>query len=128
MDDTNITSPTVPKVGMAFKSEEDAYEFYNEYAGKIGFSIRKSHSKLRSDKSVYQKHIVCSNEGERGTHSKHDTVKQNAATRSGCDARIQFSIARDGVWRVQKVVLDHNHYLASPNKKHMLRSQRRLVE
>jgi hypothetical protein len=56
-------SLVVPKVGMAFKSEEDAYEFYNEYAGKIGFSIRKSHSKLRPDKSVYQKHIVCSNEG-----------------------------------------------------------------
>jgi rubrerythrin len=39
---------------MAFKSEEDAYEFYNEYAGRMGFSIRKSHSKLRPDKSVYQ--------------------------------------------------------------------------
>ena len=37
VDDTNITSPTIPKVGMAFKSEEDAYEFY--YAGKIGFFI-----------------------------------------------------------------------------------------
>ncbi|KAM0894334.1 hypothetical protein ACQ4PT_024510 [Festuca glaucescens] len=118
----------VPKIGMAFKSEEDAYEFYNEYAGKIGFSIRKSHSKLRPDKSVYQKHIVCSNEGERGTHSKHDTLKQNAATRSSCDARIQFSITREGVWTVQKVVLEHNHYLASPDKRHMLRSQRRLVE
>ena len=112
---------------MVFKSEEDACKFYNEYAGKIGFSIRKSHSKLRPDK-VYQKHIVCSSEGERGTHSTHDTVKQNAATRSCCGARIQFSIARDGVWRVQKVVLEHNHYLASPDKRHMLRSQRRLVE
>jgi len=29
---------------------------------------------------------------------------------------------------VQKVVLDHNHYLASPNKSHKLRSQRRVVE
>ncbi|KAM0864998.1 hypothetical protein ACQ4PT_043567 [Festuca glaucescens] len=99
---TSSESLLVPKVGMAFKSEEDAYEFYNEYAGKIGFSIRKSHSKLRPDKSVYQKHIVCSNEGERGTHSKHDTLKQNAATRSRCDARIQFSVTREGVWTVQK--------------------------
>jgi hypothetical protein len=29
---------------------------------------------------------------------------------------------------VQKVVLDHNHFLASPNKRHMLRSQRRVLE
>ena len=119
--DTSSESLVVPEVGMAFKSEEDAYEFYNQYAGKIGFSIRKSHSKLRSDKSVYQKHIVCSNEGERGTHSKHGTSKENAATRTHCDARIQFSISREGVWRVKKVVLEHNHYLASPDKRHMLR-------
>ncbi|KAM0829471.1 hypothetical protein ACQ4PT_066852 [Festuca glaucescens] len=128
VDDNNSESLKAPKVGMVFKSEEDAYEFYNEYAGKIGFSIRKSHSKLRPDKTIYKKHIVCSNEGERHTHSTHETLKQNAETRSRCDARVQFSIARDGVWKVQKVVLEHNHYLASPDKRHMLRSQRRLVE
>jgi zinc finger SWIM domain-containing protein 3 len=29
---------------------------------------------------------------------------------------------------VQKIVVYHNHYLASPNKKHKLRSQRRVEE
>jgi hypothetical protein len=29
---------------------------------------------------------------------------------------------------VQKDVLDHSHYLASPNKLHKLRSQQRVVE
>ena len=29
---------------------------------------------------------------------------------------------------MQKVVLDHNHYLASPNKKQKLRSQRSIQE
>jgi zinc finger SWIM domain-containing protein 3 len=99
VEDTNVTSAIIPKVGMSFKSEEEAYEFYNNYAGKMGFSIRNSHSKLRSDKTIYKKHIVCSSEGERGAHSKHDTAKQNSITRSGCDARIQLSIAHDGVWR-----------------------------
>ncbi|KAM0864999.1 hypothetical protein ACQ4PT_043567 [Festuca glaucescens] len=113
---TSSESLLVPKVGMAFKSEEDAYEFYNEYAGKIGFSIRKSHSKLRPDKSVYQKHIVCSNEGERGTHSKHDTLKQNAATRSRCDARIQFSVTREDQCAAMAKAIDK----VFPGTKHRL--------
>ncbi|KAK1678602.1 hypothetical protein QYE76_039450 [Lolium multiflorum] len=33
VDDNNSESLKVSKVGMVFKSEEDAYEFYNEYAG-----------------------------------------------------------------------------------------------
>ena len=55
----------VPEVGMAFDPEEKACEIYNTYAEKVGFSIRKSHSKLREDKTIYQKYIVCSNEGYR---------------------------------------------------------------
>jgi hypothetical protein len=27
---------------MSFESEEEAYDMYNTYAGKVGFSIRKS--------------------------------------------------------------------------------------
>jgi len=37
-------------------------------------------------------------------------------------ARVQFSVSKEGIWTVQKVVLDHNHYLASPNKLHKLKS------
>jgi hypothetical protein len=37
-------------------------------------------------------------------------------------------VLAEGVWIVQKVVLDHNHYLASPNKSHKLRSQRQVIE
>jgi hypothetical protein len=29
---------------------------------------------------------------------------------------------------VQKIVADHNHYLASPNKMYKLRSQRHVIE
>ena len=112
----------VPEVGMAFKSEDQAYEMYNTYAGKVGFSVRKSHTKRRVDGSISQKYIVCSNQGYRESESSQD------AKRTGCNARIQFSVNREGTWRVQKVVLDHNHDLASPNKSHKLRSQRRVIE
>ena len=30
-----------PKYGMEFDSDESAYDFYNAYGSKVGFSIRK---------------------------------------------------------------------------------------
>ncbi|WVZ79366.1 hypothetical protein U9M48_026950 [Paspalum notatum var. saurae] len=118
----------IPEIGMSFKSEDDAYDMYNSYAKSVGFSIRKSTTRYRADKTLYQKHIVCSNQGQRGQHSSHETLNENATTRAWCHARVQFSISREGIWTVQKVVLDHNHYLVSPNKVHKLRSHRHIIE
>jgi hypothetical protein len=112
-----------PIVGQTFESEEQAYEMYNTYAGKVGFSIRKSKTKHRRDGSLCQKFIVCSNQGFR-----ENEKSQKDVTRTGCDARVQFSISKEGIWRVQKVVEQQNHYLASPNKAHKLRSQRQVIE
>jgi hypothetical protein len=95
---------------------------YNKYAGEIGFSIRKSTTKHRPDGTKYQKYIVCSAEG----HAKSESSK--GMTWTGCGARIQLVVSREGIWTVNKVVLEHNHYLASPNKKKNLRSQRRVSE
>jgi hypothetical protein len=68
----------VPKVGMSFASENDAYEMYNTYAGMIGFSIRKSIIKCRADKTIYSRVIVCSSQGHAEIGSSH------ATTRTGC--------------------------------------------
>jgi hypothetical protein len=45
-----------------------------------------------------------------------------------CGARIQFIVTREGVWTIKNVVPDHNHYLASSNKKCKLRSQRQVID
>jgi len=103
---------------MTFESEDKAYEMYNTYAGKVGFSIRKSYIKRRADKTICQKYIVCSCQGHR-----ENELSQKDNTRTGCNARIQFTVSREGIWTVQKVIHDPNHYLASPNKSHKLRSQ-----
>jgi zinc finger SWIM domain-containing protein 3 len=117
-----VETLTVPEVGMAFDSEEKAYDMYNTYAQHIGFSIRKSHTKRRGDRTLRQKYLVCSNQDHRETKSSR------YITRTNCDARVQFSISKEGLWTVQKVVLDHNHYLASPNKRGKLRSHRSVEE
>ncbi|RLM73927.1 hypothetical protein C2845_PM15G06600 [Panicum miliaceum] len=95
-----------PKVGMSFESEEKAYEMYNTYAGQVGFNVRKSKTKHHLDGSLYQRHLVCSNQEHRRVESSQKDI-----TRTGCDARVQFSISKEGVWTVQKVELEHNHYL-----------------
>ena len=48
----------VPQVGMTFESEDKAVDMYNTYAGIIGFSIKKGHSKLRGGKTISNKYIV----------------------------------------------------------------------
>ena len=103
----------LPEVGMTFQSEEDAYHMYNTYAGKVGFNIRKSDIKRRVDKSISSKHFVCSKQGV-------------GETRTSCNARIHFSVTREGIWTVQTIVPEHNHYLVSPNKTCKLRSQRKI--
>ena len=123
MADKVTQTPIIPKVGMSFESEKAAWTMYNTYAGKVWFSIRKSDTKKREDGTVSNKHIVCSSQGYRKNKSS-----SKSTTRTGCNARVQFSVSREGVWTVQKVLLDHNHYLASPNKRQKLRSQRSVEE
>jgi hypothetical protein len=92
VDKNNGKHVVIPKVEMSFKLEDDAYEMYNSYAESVGFSIRKWTTRLRLDKTIYQKHIVCSNHGQRAQHSSHETLKENATIRTCCEGRAQFSI------------------------------------
>ena len=117
-----------PRVGKCFQSEEEAYQFYNSYAQTKGFSIRKCHLKFRADGTLSSRYFVCSKAGVKGTHPTHVAKKEQANSRTDCMARVQFSITREGIWNVQKVMLDHNHQLVSPDKRHMLRSQRQLLD
>ena len=38
----NIEEEVIPKLGIEFETEQDAYDFYNSYAHVVGFSIRRS--------------------------------------------------------------------------------------
>lgn len=90
----------VPQVGMAFESEDKAYEMYNTYARNVGFNIRKSDAKRRpGDGSIYLKYMVCSNQG----HSKGESSK--GTTRTGCNARAQFVSARRGCGQLRRLYL-----------------------
>lgn len=130
--DLNINSyskidPRFPIVGMVFYSEEEAYNFYNSYARKRGFSVRKGHLSRRKDGSVQCRHYMCSNEGKRQQHPTHITKKPRPLERTSCLARIEFTVNRENIWVVKRFVDDHNHSLASPDKTYLLRSHRKRI-
>lgn len=116
-DNQNSSSEkNIPRVGMCFQSEEEAYKFYNLYAESNGFSIRRCHRKYRADGTLSSRYFVCSKSGVKATHPTHVTKKEQPNSRTACMARVQFSITREGIWNVQKVILDHNHQLISPEE------------
>ncbi|KAL0924201.1 hypothetical protein M5K25_005012 [Dendrobium thyrsiflorum] len=114
-----------PEVGMVFYSEEQAYDVYNKYAKRKGFSVRKGHLGRRKDGTVRDRVYLCSYEGTRQKHSTHNTRKPRPVFRTNCMARIEYKVNRDGVWVVNKVIKEHNHPLIRPSKAHLLRSHRR---
>ncbi|CAH9085805.1 unnamed protein product [Cuscuta epithymum] len=44
--------------------------------------------------------------------------------RSGCKAKLQFSISSDGEWTVSKHIIDHNHAFCPIGQRHLLKSHR----
>lgn len=117
-----------PEVGMLFRSEEQAYWFYNKYAHRKGFSVRKGHLGRRKDGTVRNRHFLCSNEGSRQKHCTHVTKKPRDTVRTNCMARIEFKVSRENTWVVSKIIYEHNHPLVRPHKAHLLRSHRRAEE
>ncbi|KAL5217664.1 hypothetical protein ABZP36_018348 [Zizania latifolia] len=131
--DTTIDNATValmvPEIGMEFDNEDKAYEFYNRYAGHVGFSVRKSSSDKSAENITRSRTFVCSREGFRKDKKGAKEVKRpRPETRIGCPARMAIKITSDGKYRISEFVPDHNHQPAPPSTMHMLRSQRVLTE
>ncbi|KAK3006585.1 hypothetical protein RJ639_017608, partial [Escallonia herrerae] len=81
----------VPKNGMEFDSREEAWKFWVDYGGKMGFGVRKDYSnKNRKDEVVTSEKFVCNKEGFRGI-DKHDYLYKapRAETRTGCHREIR---------------------------------------
>ncbi|XP_059650739.1 protein FAR1-RELATED SEQUENCE 7-like [Cornus florida] len=79
-----------PRYKMEFDSEEEAYDFYNAYDGRIGFSIRKEYGNKVNGR-ITSRALVCSKEGVKGT-DKWDIFRKTprAETRTNCGARMVF--------------------------------------
>uniref|UniRef100_A0A803PZF9 SWIM-type domain-containing protein n=1 Tax=Cannabis sativa TaxID=3483 RepID=A0A803PZF9_CANSA len=126
---SNIPDDEIPKVSMEFKTEEQAYNFYNVYAYKVGFSIRRSKShKDNENGKIKNRTFCCSCEGFREKDKRNDNVKcHRATTRFGCLARMKIKLHQFGKYQVIEFNPEHTHVTSSPSMSHLHRSQRRIT-
>lgn len=112
----------IPETGMEFPSEEAAYNFYKSYAKEIGFNVRKGKVQKLSDGSIRKRFLFCTREGFREKKQSTETARyqkdlskdkkgyQRKETRTGCKARVQFTVEK-GKWVISQFNPDHNHDL-----------------
>ncbi|KAL6623666.1 hypothetical protein ACP70R_033545 [Stipagrostis hirtigluma subsp. patula] len=70
----NSQEDRIPKIGMKFNTEEEAYEFYNAYALRKGFSIRKSSfHRIKNTSTIKNRTLCCSRAGARGEDKRTES-------------------------------------------------------
>ncbi|PON85625.1 FHY3/FAR1 family [Trema orientale] len=125
---SKIPSEAIPQVNMEFEKEEDVYEFYNSYAYKVGFSIRRSKGHKDKDGKIKDRTFCCSSEGHREKDKRNVNVKcPRAQTRFGCLAKLKIKSTQMNTYRVVEFIAEHTHQTSTSNKSHLHRSQRRLT-
>ncbi|KAK2988112.1 hypothetical protein RJ640_017444 [Escallonia rubra] len=116
----------VPELGMEFDTEQHAFDYYSEYAHRVGFSVRKQHVKKRRG-VVTRRTLCCSKQGERGIDKRRENVYYHRPfLRVGCEAHMTFLLQKNAKFKVTSFNAVHNHGFAPSPAKHMLRSKRRL--
>ncbi|XP_051197985.1 protein FAR1-RELATED SEQUENCE 9 isoform X2 [Lolium perenne] len=109
-------------------SEEEAYRLYCDYGHRTGFSVRKGkQSYFTGTKRVRTKDYFCSKEGLKEAEKLTDENFNDPHTRTNCRAMVRFRVNGQGEWKVIRLVSDHNHNLAKPEERHLLRSARSLI-
>ncbi|KAL7116770.1 hypothetical protein ACP275_03G026100 [Erythranthe tilingii] len=121
-----------PCKGMVFDNPKDAQTFYTRYARRVGFGIRKNHTRLsQSDKLLIGVDYTCSREGQpkQSNEGKTKSSKTNQSeTKIGCKAMMSVSLRREEEkWVVTIFVTDHNHELYTPRTTSLLRGHRKIT-
>jgi len=116
-----------PRVGMVFKTFEEVYGFYNQYARKIGFGTKIRRSWYSLDDGQCNKFMLtCCKEGKREYKNSErcSSYRLRLSARTDCQARIKV-IKRyaDGLFHLTEVILEHNHPV-NPSMSQFFRSHR----
>ncbi|XP_037461695.1 protein FAR1-RELATED SEQUENCE 9-like isoform X1 [Triticum dicoccoides] len=110
-------------IGCMVHSEEEAYKLYCDYGHRIGFSVRKGkQSYFIGTRDIRTKDYYCSKEGLKYDEPVTEANFNRPDTRTNCKAMVRFRVDEKGRWTVIRFVPLHNHQLAKPGERHLLRS------
>ncbi|KAJ8437592.1 hypothetical protein Cgig2_005343 [Carnegiea gigantea] len=133
IDKTLSQDVIAPYVGMAFPSDDDAFQYYANFARKNGFSIRKERSRLSPQLVIYKRDFVRYRSGfaPPGKKVTSEHQRDRKSMRCGCDAKMYLSKETvDGVsqWVVVRFSNVHNHELLEDEQVHLLPTYRKIQE
>lgn len=129
--DLDMVEFHTPKEGMEFDSEQAAFDFYKEYARRVGFGIRKRYAnKSQKTGELTSRKFCCVKEGLREQDKRDYLTKQpRAETRCGCNAHMIISRDRETKkYRVYAFEAKHNHELQPPVCVLMIPAHRKISE
>lgn len=122
-----------PYVGQIFKSDDEAFEYYSNFARKNGFSIRKARSTESQNLGIYRRDFVCYRSGFNQPRKKANVEhpRDRKSVRCGCDAKLYLTKEIvDGVaqWYVSQFSNVHNHELLEDDQVRLLPAYRKIQE
>ncbi|KAK3002673.1 hypothetical protein RJ639_017910 [Escallonia herrerae] len=132
-DSASSEAMVAPYVGMVFKSDDEAFDYYSNFARKNGFSIRKERSRLSPQLGIYKRDFVCYRSGYAPVRKKPtgEHHRDRKSVRCGCDAKMYLlKEVVDGVsqWFIVQFSNVHNHELLEDDQVRLLPAYRKIHE
>ena len=122
-----------PFVGQCFLSEEEAFAFYQSYARKNGFSVRKGRFVNKKTGEKKRRDFFCHREGKLVFTKDYTKKTRNRGyTKCECKSHMRITLKRINEifpeeWQVTKFVTEHNHALLSTQEVRFLPSYRNIT-
>ncbi|KAJ3699710.1 hypothetical protein LUZ61_003415 [Rhynchospora tenuis] len=119
-----------PHLDMEFATLDEAWFYWKNYGGSVGFGVRKDFGRKGKDKVYTSYKYVCQSEGQREKDKRdHLTKIPRAETRTDCKVFLQVKLYRDcQKYKVVSFHTDHNHPLQKPEACHLITTQREVSE
>ncbi|XP_015939632.1 uncharacterized protein LOC107465151 [Arachis duranensis] len=107
-----------------FRSEERVYEFYCKFGRCHDFGVRKGDYGKDDDGNLIRRRFFCNRAGLRDKKFLHRLDRQRGhrpKTQTNCMAKLSIYLdSENSVWKVRKVILEHNHELTPRVMVHMI--------
>lgn len=122
-----------PYVGQIFKTDDEAFDYYSNFARKNGFSIRKARSTESQNLGVYRRDFVCYRSGFNQPRKKVNVEhpRDRKSVRCGCDAKLYLTkeiVNNATQWYVSQFSNVHNHELLEDDQVRLLPAYRKIQE